>query len=101
MRKIFRVIKKVDELGRIQIPLEIREKVNFLEKDKIDVYIKNNMIILEKNHDENEIKGIIRRVDELGRIVLPIEVREKLNIEENNELEICLEGNTIILKKVD
>ena len=43
--------------------------------------------------------GIIRKVDELGRIVLPIELRRTLDIEDTDSLEIFLEDNTIVLKK--
>ncbi|MBR5485862.1 MAG: AbrB/MazE/SpoVT family DNA-binding domain-containing protein [Oscillospiraceae bacterium] len=44
--------------------------------------------------------GIVRKVDELGRIVLPIELRRTLNIvEKQDALEIFVDGNQIILKK--
>lgn len=43
--------------------------------------------------------GISRRVDELGRIVLPIEMRRALEIEERDPLEITLEGDCILLRK--
>ena len=43
--------------------------------------------------------GIVRRVDELGRIVLPIELRRSLNINERDTLEIFVDDEKIILKK--
>ena len=43
--------------------------------------------------------GIVRKVDELGRIVLPIEMRRTLNIEEKDSLEIYVEGDNVILRK--
>lgn len=43
--------------------------------------------------------GIVRRIDELGRIVLPIELRRTLNIEIKDPMEIYLEGDKIVLKK--
>lgn len=43
--------------------------------------------------------GIVRKVDELGRVVLPIELRRTLGIEEKDALEIFVEGESIILKK--
>ena len=43
--------------------------------------------------------GIVRRVDELGRIVIPIELRNKLKIEEKDPIEIYVDGSSIILKK--
>ena len=44
-------------------------------------------------------KGIVRKVDELGRIVLPIEMRRTLDIGEKDALEIYVEGSSVILKK--
>ena len=41
--------------------------------------------------------GIIRKVDDLGRIVLPIELRRTLDISERDELEIYMENDRIIL----
>ena len=43
--------------------------------------------------------GIVRRVDELGRIVLPIELRRTLDIKERDSLEIFVEGASVVLKK--
>ena len=43
--------------------------------------------------------GIVRRVDELGRIVLPIELRRTLDIAEKDTLESYVEGSSIILKQ--
>lgn len=43
--------------------------------------------------------GIVRKIDELGRIVIPIELRRTLDIEIKDSLEIFVEGEHIILKK--
>ena len=45
------------------------------------------------------IAGIVRKVDELGRIVLPIELRRTLGIEEKDRIEIFVDGESIILRK--
>ena len=45
--------------------------------------------------------GIVRKVDELGRIVLPAELRRTLDIGERDELEIYLENDKIILQKFE
>ena len=42
---------------------------------------------------------IVRRVDELGRIVIPIELRNKLKIADKDPIEIYVDGSSIILKK--
>lgn len=43
--------------------------------------------------------GIVRKVDELGRIVLPIELRRTLDIAERDPLEIYVDGQSIVLSK--
>ena len=45
--------------------------------------------------------GVVRKVDELGRVVLPIELRRNLGINEKDSLEIYVDGSQIILKKYD
>lgn len=42
--------------------------------------------------------GIVRKVDELGRVVIPVELRRSLNINEKDALEIFTEDDTIILR---
>jgi len=43
--------------------------------------------------------GIVRKIDELGRIVLPIELRRTLDIGERETIEIFVDGSSIVLKK--
>jgi len=43
--------------------------------------------------------GIVRKIDELGRVVLPMELRRTLDIAEKDPLEIFVDGESIILKK--
>ena len=43
--------------------------------------------------------GIVRKVDELGRIVLPMEIRKTMDIKEKDAIEIFTDEDAIILKK--
>jgi transcriptional pleiotropic regulator of transition state genes len=45
--------------------------------------------------------GIVRKVDVLGRIVLPIELRKTLDIEKEDPIEIFVDGDYILLKKYE
>ena len=45
--------------------------------------------------------GVIRKLDELGRITLPIELRRSLNLEVKDALEITVQDDCIILKKAE
>ena len=83
------ISRKVDELGRIVIPIEIREQLGIKENDSLTMYIDTKRIILENG----------KTVDALGRIVIPKETRKVLGIEEREELEIEVIDNKIILNK--
>ncbi|GEN89345.1 AbrB/MazE/SpoVT family DNA-binding domain-containing protein [Oceanobacillus sp. FSL W8-0428] len=43
--------------------------------------------------------GIVRKVDELGRVVIPIELRRTLDIKEKDTMEIYVDNDRIVLKK--
>jgi len=57
--------------------------------------------IKTKGEDEVIMKstGMVRKVDELGRVVIPIELRRSLGIKEKDPVEIYIEEDEIILKK--
>lgn len=46
-----------------------------------------------------ETKSAFRKIDELGRIVIPIDIRRKLGVNNGESLEIALQNDTVILKK--
>lgn len=50
---------------------------------------------------QNKNTGIVRRLDELGRITLPIELRRTLDIDEKDPVEIYVSGDSIVLKKYE
>ena len=45
--------------------------------------------------------GIVRKIDELGRVVLPIELRRTMNLDVRDPVEIFLEGDSIVLRKYE
>lgn len=45
--------------------------------------------------------GMARKVDDLGRIVLPVELRRQLGIRAGDELDIAVDGNTVLLHKIE
>ena len=45
--------------------------------------------------------GIVRRGDELGRVVIPIEIRNKFDIKEKDPIEIYVDGSSIVLRKFE
>ena len=51
------------------------------------------------NMNETKTSGIIRRFDDLGRIVVPREIRRLLQLNEGDAMEISVAGNSIRLNK--
>ncbi|PTV94439.1 transcriptional pleiotropic regulator of transition state genes [Halanaerobium saccharolyticum] len=45
--------------------------------------------------------GIVRKIDDLGRMVIPIELRKTLNISKKDPMEVFVDGNKIILQKYE
>ena len=45
--------------------------------------------------------GIVRKIDDLGRVVLPMELRNKLKIKEKDPIEIYVDGSSIVLRKFE
>lgn len=45
--------------------------------------------------------GMVRRIDDLGRIVVPVETRRLFKIREGDEIAITVENNGIVLRKLD
>ena len=45
--------------------------------------------------------GVVRRVDELGRVVLPCELRKVMNINDRDSLEVFVDAGKIVLKKYE
>jgi len=76
-------LRKVDELGRYVIPIEIRNELKIKENDTI------NLSIVEKKFTD--------KVDALGRIVIPISIREELGIKAKDKLKIYIENRNIVL----
>ncbi len=55
----------------------------------------------ERENKKMKSTGIERKIDELGRIVVPIEIRKSMGIEKNDPIDIYVDGDKIILKKTE
>ena len=64
------IIRKLDELGRIVIPIEIRNQFNLLEKDQLEIYVKHNTIILKKYEENCIICGNTKNLERFkGKLI--------------------------------
>jgi transcriptional pleiotropic regulator of transition state genes len=73
----------------------VQQTINFIKG-----YLEFMSFILSLEVGENmKTTGIVRKVDELGRVVIPVELRKVLTIKEKDPVEIFVDGNHIILQK--
>jgi len=95
------IIRHVDELGRVVIPMEMRKQLNIQEHDALEMY-KDNDDILVKKYDKKNVKEnstIIRNIDELGRLVVPKEWRNLLELKTGDLIEVSLHSEKIRFRK--
>lgn len=113
--------EKVDELGRIVINLLLQEKIGINKESYVGIILKGKKIIIKKLNDsiikkikeqkaknkqdyiiyvQNEKNITVRAIDELARLVIPIQLREKLDIKERDKLIEYIEDKEIVLEKV-
>lgn len=98
------MVRHIDDLDRIVIPKELRKTLSLVSKDSLEISInENNMIILKKYTEElgKENVGILRTLDDLGRIVIPKEICKTFGIEPKDALQIFVENSTIVLCKYE
>lgn len=91
------IVRKIDELGRIVIPYEFRRDILHCETI-VSVNIIEDFIVLKKaNNDQDMLK---KPLDELGRILINKELREKLKLQPKDSISICALEDCIVMKKV-
>ncbi|MDF2844772.1 MAG: binding protein [Herbinix sp.] len=83
------IVRRLDELGRVTLPKEMRKAFGILEKEKIGMHLEGEVIHLFQVDDS--FKGFARNLDALGRWTLPIELRRTLNCADGQKMEIYVE----------
>ncbi|MCL2611282.1 MAG: AbrB/MazE/SpoVT family DNA-binding domain-containing protein [Defluviitaleaceae bacterium] len=86
----------LDKLGRISIPKEVREEIDFGANDIFEIEIRDGKIMLLKGNEES--LKVKRPLDPTGRLVIPIEIRQALNYKEGDHMEITVERVLLISK---
>ena len=65
-------------------------------------YIVNHHHLLyniPKGVDYMKGTGIVRKIDPVGRITLPVELRKQFHLEKGDEIELFVDGDMVVLKK--
>lgn len=100
------IVRHVDGLDRIVLPKELRDALGIESRGRLEISVDGTYVVLEK-HVEDPSKtskgntGIVRRVDDVGRIVIPKEICSKLGLDPKDSLEIFVEDTKVVLSKYE
>lgn len=83
------IVRKLDELGRVVIPMEYRKSFGTTDRDPLGMIVDRGVIQLVKAG--SQFIGMVRNLDELGRYTLPAETRRALGIEIGQKLDIYVD----------
>lgn len=100
MKKAIGITRKIDPLGRITIPVELRRSLGLQDNNLVEILVADEDIVMAKAEKEPGA-GMFRPVDELGRVVIPKELRQMLGMEDRTTLEFFTECQQIILHKYE
>jgi len=92
----------LDQLGRIVIPEAIRVKNQIMDKQVLFIFFdKPSLVITLKEDGYKDCFKAERKIDSLGRIVLPVDMRRQLDIGTNDHLSIRITNNNeIVIEKL-
>jgi AbrB family looped-hinge helix DNA binding protein len=95
------IVRRADDLGRIIIPKQIREIFRIKDGDALEVYRDGACVVFEPVKDREGVRAITRRIDELGRVAIPIGVRETLGIRDGTPLEVYTTHEAVLMRKYE
>lgn len=92
------IIRKLDDLGRLVIPIEYRRDKVIDGETPVNIFNIGDYVIVEIL--EEKVDKYTKRFDGLGRVVIQIEIRNKLNWNKDDEIKIWDSGKYFVLQKV-
>ncbi len=97
------IVRRIDDLGRLVFPIEIRRILDIVHGDKVEIYVTDNKIVCKKYIEDavHPATSVVRPVDSLGRTVIPMEVRKMLSLPVKAAMQIFVDGDGIILKEYE
>ena len=107
MQKLTGEIRRLETLNRIVLPAEMRESNELHANDLIQMYIKKNGEIVLEKYDVNKAKKennpvvLVRKLDEIGRIVIPKPTIKAVGLKTGDLIEFVYGAHKeIILRKI-
>lgn len=99
------IVRSIDELGRICLPKEPRVFLGITDGSYVEIHLnesEDGIVITPSNATNKkdlDRNGIFRKMDILGRVVIPPSIRQILKIEQKTPLQVFTDNDTILLKE--
>lgn len=95
------LMRKIDKLGRILLPIEAREQEGLKPRDNVKVSCNSDIITIQYSESCDPTgQEYARKTDELGRAIIPREVREHLGLQSRDLLDFSVDGNIVTVTKI-
>ena len=94
-------ITKMGDLNRVVIPISMREALNINYGDSVEEYSFNDMIVIRKVSATTKQVGVLRKVDNVGRLVIPKRLSEELGIYVGDSVSMLINEDMLIVKKLE
>ena len=93
------IVRRIDDLGRITLPMEYRRSfgIGAREDAPIGIYVNKNIIRLHMKKEK--FVGMVRNLDELGRLTLPKEIRKSLKFDDHELVDMWIDNEEICIRK--
>lgn len=90
------IVRKLDSLGRVVIPKELRDVLGIEEHAVVECHIEDGDMVLSRDLHRDVVT--VRKFDDLGRVVIPKEMRQVLCIGPKSSVEIFTRGENIVVR---
>lgn len=92
-------MRKIDELGRVVLPTEARAYLNLQKNDTVKVCCTDDGVTLQKVDSTEQSENVLmRKIDKLGRILLPIEAREQKGLKPRDNVKVSCNSDIITIQ---
>lgn len=98
------IVREIDTLGRLVIPMETRKMLGLVAHPYADMWLDGKIVHIKMASvfsAKGYSKGIVRKLDSLGRICIPKEYRKVLHIENGAAVDMWMDGSEICVQRAE
>lgn len=102
MQKIVGIIRRIEDLGRVCLPIEYRRALKLFSDEKLEIVSDGEKIIARRPliiNGQIQLQGDLRKFDaKLGRLLIPSEIRKIFKLSTGARVAISIDGDELVLR---